>query len=195
MAIASIFWVNGLILAWTAPTAVPPAGNVAAPLNVGSTGQSKAGGLILNTGGAATGLIVNSGNVGIGTAAPASKLQVAGTIHSTSGGIKFPDNTVQTTAASGGITSETDPTVIASVKDGVSWAEVTGKPAGFADNIDNEGSGRGTLSCSYAGAGYNQNGYTICGSRVCIHCVNSGGEVVPCGARVTGGSALCCSIN
>ena len=80
MAIASIFWVNGLILAWTAPTAVPPAGNVAAPLNVGSTGQSKAGGLILNTGGAATGLIVNSGNVGIGTAAPGAKLEVSGNI-------------------------------------------------------------------------------------------------------------------
>lgn len=102
MAIASIFWVNGLILAWTAPTAVPPGSNVAAPLNVGSTGQSKAGGLILNTGGATTGLIVDSGNVGIGTAAPASKLQVAGTIHSTSGGIKFPDNTVQATAVTGG---------------------------------------------------------------------------------------------
>jgi len=80
MAIASIFWVNGLILAWTAPTAVPPAGNVAAPLNVGSTGQSKAGGLILNTGGAATGLIVNSGNVGIGTAAPEQKLHIQGNV-------------------------------------------------------------------------------------------------------------------
>ena len=30
--------------------------------------------------------------------------------------------------ATGGITSETDPTVIASVKDGVSWTEVSGKP-------------------------------------------------------------------
>jgi len=39
-------------------------------LNIGSTGQSKAGGLILNTGGAATGLIVQSGNVGIGTTTP-----------------------------------------------------------------------------------------------------------------------------
>jgi hypothetical protein len=42
---------------------------------------------------------VNAGNVGIGTAAPAQKLSVAGTIESTSGGFKFPDGTSQNTAA------------------------------------------------------------------------------------------------
>jgi hypothetical protein len=44
----------------------------------------------------------NNVNVGIGTSAPASKLTVVGLIHSTTGGIKFPDNTIQTTAATGG---------------------------------------------------------------------------------------------
>ena len=38
-----------------------------------------------------------------------------------------------------GITSETDPTVLASVKDGVNWGELSGVPAGFADGVDNEG--------------------------------------------------------
>ena len=40
----------------------------------------------------------HSGNVGIGTTSPGSKLEVDGTIHSTSGGIKFPDGSIQTTA-------------------------------------------------------------------------------------------------
>ena len=48
--------------------------------------------------------IVHPGNVGIGTIYPNSKLEVDGMIHSTSsaGGFKFPDGTVQTTAATGG---------------------------------------------------------------------------------------------
>lgn len=41
-------------------------------------------------------------NVGIGTATPNSPLEVNGIIHSTNGGFKFPDGTVQTTAATGG---------------------------------------------------------------------------------------------
>ncbi|MCK5584237.1 MAG: hypothetical protein KAI33_10610, partial [Elusimicrobiales bacterium] len=39
-----------------------------------------------------------SGNVGIGTTGPGQKLTVAGTIESTSGGIKFPDATTQVTS-------------------------------------------------------------------------------------------------
>ena len=49
------------------------------------------------------GLIVESGNVGIGTTNPGEKLTVTGTIESTTGGVKFPDGTLQTTAAEGGV--------------------------------------------------------------------------------------------
>lgn len=47
--IGTIFLANGLILAWTAPGAAPPAGNVPAPLNVGSTAQTKSGSLRSDT--------------------------------------------------------------------------------------------------------------------------------------------------
>jgi len=46
-------------------------------------------------------LVPVAGNVGVGTSSPGQKLTVAGTIESTTGGIKFPDGSTQTTAASG----------------------------------------------------------------------------------------------
>lgn len=66
------------------PGTTPPAGNAPAPLNTSTTAQSKAGGLILNTGGATNGLIVQSGNVGIGTLSPGYLLDVSGAVRGTS---------------------------------------------------------------------------------------------------------------
>lgn len=74
-----------LVLAWTEPSSNPPNSNVSTPLNIGDTGQSKSGGLILNTGGAPNGLIVQNGNVGIGTPGPSQKLDVAGYVKGQSG--------------------------------------------------------------------------------------------------------------
>ncbi len=44
-------------------------------------------------------VIDNNGQVGIGTKAPSSPLEVAGVVHSTAGGFMFPDGSVQTSAA------------------------------------------------------------------------------------------------
>jgi len=50
--------------------------------------------------------ILGSGNVGIGTIAPSDMLEVAGIVHSNAGGFRFPDGSVQTTAAgTGGATA------------------------------------------------------------------------------------------
>lgn len=45
------------------------------------------------------GLLANAQHVGIGTSVPQEPLEVAGIIYTSEGGIKFPDQTVQTTAA------------------------------------------------------------------------------------------------
>lgn len=95
---------------WTAPASAPPNSNAYAPLTTGPSVDIKRGGLLINTGNALNGLIVQNGNVGIGTVSPSQKLTVNGIIQSMSGGIKFPDGTVQATA-SRGAGAETDPTV------------------------------------------------------------------------------------
>jgi hypothetical protein len=47
----------------------------------------------------------SGGNIGIGLATPMSKLNVQGMVETTLGGYKFPDGTVQTTAAVSGLQS------------------------------------------------------------------------------------------
>ena len=88
-------------IAWNGPVSTPPNYNTYTPINVSVTSQTKSGALwassFLTEGGGYFG-----GNVGIGTSNPGQKLSVVGIIESTSGGVKFPDGTTQTTAASSG---------------------------------------------------------------------------------------------
>ena len=63
--------------AWTGPTATAPGGNVAAPINVGTTDQVKNAGLSVNAL-AVFGGSYFSGNVGIGITNPSQKLVVTG---------------------------------------------------------------------------------------------------------------------
>ncbi|HVT75335.1 MAG TPA: tail fiber domain-containing protein [Candidatus Paceibacterota bacterium] len=91
LTIAAIIFAAALPLSasaqWAGPSATPPSGNAAPPLNTSSSAQSKAAGLLLNTGGAANGLIVQYGNVGVGATSPSAKFHVqgGGTIIGTTG--------------------------------------------------------------------------------------------------------------
>lgn len=91
--------------------------------------------------------ITGSGNVGIGTLSPTEKLTVSGVVHSTSGGFKFPDGTVQTSAATG------TPSIA---------ANTTGNIATLG--VGASGSGVGHVAIGYnAGNGYTGNQSVLIG--------------------------------
>lgn len=71
-----------ILFAWTGPTQTAPNGNVAAPINVGTTDQIKNAGLGVNSL-AVYGNGYVEGNLGVGVVSPAYKLDVSGDIHNT----------------------------------------------------------------------------------------------------------------
>lgn len=82
--------------AWQSPISSPPGSNSSPYINISSDSQTKSGPIWANSflteGGGYFG-----GNVGIGVTNPQAKLHIGGTAGVD--GIKFPDGTVQTTAA------------------------------------------------------------------------------------------------
>ncbi len=82
VAVALLFSVGiqALAASWAGPTAAPPGNNTPAPLNVGSTGQTKAGPLVVNSSGSVSpGLLVNSGiTVSSGDVTVAGKIGTSG---------------------------------------------------------------------------------------------------------------------
>lgn len=149
-------------------------GTAAAP-SYSFTGQSNTGlfpaatnVIGFSTNGAEKMRLDENGNVGIGTSSPSAKLEVNGLIHSTLGGIKFPDGTVQTTAASGGgggtngfgswTSGYSLGTIYQASTDGLVIARMYGSShgglRGFTDSNSNPTTERLT-NFSYAGAGGN----------------------------------------
>lgn len=74
-------------------------------------GPSAPTNLVLGVGGLEKVRITNAGNVGIGTSTPSNKLSVTGTIESTTGGFKFPDGSVLTSAINQGTSTFTGNTI------------------------------------------------------------------------------------
>jgi hypothetical protein len=119
------FVVVGLVLAWTNPTASPPGGNVPAPINTGTTTQTKAGGFNV------------SGNVGIGITAPGSKLTVY------DGGETITQTGITQALTAAGLQISTDATANAYTP-GVFWQTVNDNPTKPKAGIYLQETGNGT---------------------------------------------------
>lgn len=104
--------------------------------------------------------IMADGNVGIGTTTPSEMMEVAGTIYSTVGGFKFPDGSVQATAATGGGVTEID-----DLTDGKTggYSVFLGSGAGINDDgTDNNNTAVGINALNTNTTGYynTANGYS-----------------------------------
>ena len=114
------------------------------------------------TGGQQPVLVDANGNVGIGTPAATERLTVAGTIESTSGGVKFPDGTVQTTAGGSGTVIYTRCAWTSTYSSGVGGCTPPMCPSGWVDlnligNVKTAtGTGTSTSSAYQESGGYQE---------------------------------------
>jgi len=133
-------------------------------------------------------LIVQGGNVGIGTVNPNATLTVAGIVYSTSGGFRFPDNTIQTTAPRLGQVFTSSGTFEAPT--GVTRVYLVGIAGGGAgagiNNVSNTGGGGGGsgqwITPMYPYTVVPGNSYTVT--------VGSGGTGVAGGGGSSGGNSV-----
>ena len=159
-------------------------------LNIGQLYKNNAnwthGTTALYTSGAERLRINSAGNVGIGTTSPAYKLDVAGPIRSSSGGIVFPDGTVQTTAGGGTSSQWTTSGATISYNSGNVGIGVTG-PTGKLSVSGVGPNGTAVFSGSQWSSHFNYNGdnsedtYIRGGkstSRVILNDTNSGNVLV-----------------
>jgi len=106
-------------------------------------------------------------NIGVGVAPNTSKLAVAGVIQSTTGGIKFPDGTTQTTAATGGGgISSADIQEFTSTGSST-WTKPAGAKMVYVLAFSGGGGGAGGAKASSGSTSYNRGGSGgTAGSRV-----------------------------
>lgn len=160
--------------AWIEPSSNPPAGNVSAPVNVSDTGQIKLGSLQVNG-------FRNLGNTSLdGTLSVGSNITAGGqsviTSLSAGSGISISGSGNSRTVTNTSSLTESDPTVPASVKDGIAWSEISLRPSGLDDGDQVTGdyfnAVRGTISITaedYSGDHEGctvQVSSTVCGNTV-----------------------------
>ena len=142
------------------------------------------------------------GNIGIGAALPTSKLTVAGMVESLSGGVKFPDGTIQTTSATGALFSISRDAILtgngtASSPLGLAVPlNLSGSDPGPIMTIDNTGSGGdglraggGNGNSTIGGASVRAFGGSPGGSGVTAIAGNSSGGSGGSGVFAVGGNS------
>jgi hypothetical protein len=143
--------------------------------------------------------IDNTGYVGIGTPTPTSPLTVAGTIQSTSGGFKFPDGTIQTSASPVIVLPGGGETITGPSTTGVNALSVTTNAGGASAVVGTNTAGLGIGIAGVSGIGTNGTtglygtsdyglGLYVANSSAQIDATLRVGQQVEMGNEVLGGS-------